>query len=413
MIIFKKISRINLLNLLLFGTLIFLVFSPLNAQNNTPKINVFLEIQNQNKHFQNSPIGNHLGINHSYVNKKLSSNLSVIYKKNNDISFDGTSFNYHFKNSTIGFGQIKRKWSFAPENSLFISANARPAKSIYVQINKLSDDQETKITSKIPWSFELFNSINSNTKGPKDSNMLGARVTVIPKKDLEFELIKISQWGGNGHNNSLSLLPRVFFDDTNVGDLKNVNQVAGIGLSYKFPKKLYPVRIYAQILGEDEAGNLPSCLIHLAGFEWKQKKMHNPIKIGLEIIDTRTHLSSGKFCGRNAAYNNSVYKYTNYDTVLGAPIDTQGKLVTFWASGYLSANIFVNYSLKNALINEFSLQEHRLSSIKQEGWINSLSLTWLKRNKTITGNIGYKNLVLDKHSTKNPLTLSLSASIKF
>ncbi|MDB4208809.1 capsule assembly Wzi family protein [Amylibacter sp.] len=413
MIIFKKISTLKLPKLFLFSILSFLVFNPLYAQNNTPKINAWFETQSQNKLFQNSPIGDHLGISHSYVDRKFSSNLFMIYEKNKGISFDGTSLNYHFKNSTIGFGKIKRKWSFAPENSLFLSENARPAKSIYIQINKLSDDQGANIIAKTPWSFELFNSVTSNTKGPKNSKMLGARATIMPIKNLEFELIKISQWGGHGHDNSIFLIPKVFFGNTNDGNQKNINQVAGIGASYEFPKKLIPFRIYAQVLGEDEAGNLPSCLINLVGFEWAPKKIHNQIKIGLELIDTRTHLSTQKFCGTNAAYNNSVYKYTNHDVVMGAPIDTQGKLITFWTSGYLSKNIFVNYSVKNILVNEFSLPEHRLASTKQKGWMNSLSLTWLHKNKSVTGKVNYKEFKLDRNSEKSRFNLSLLVEIEF
>ena len=33
----------------------------------------------------------------------------------------------------------------------------------------------------------------------------------------------------------------------------------GFGVSYLIPSKIIPLRIYGQAIGEDEAGNLPSC----------------------------------------------------------------------------------------------------------------------------------------------------------
>ena len=48
--------------------------------------------------------------------------------------------------------------------------------------------------------------------------------------------------------------------------------MAGFGISYLIPSNIMPLRIYGQAVGEDEAGNLPSCFAYLAGLEWSNTK---------------------------------------------------------------------------------------------------------------------------------------------
>ena len=62
----------------------------------------------------------------------------------------------------------------------------------------------------------------------------------------------------------------------------------------------------------------------MAGLEWTAPKMKFPTTLTIEAIDTRVKNSTHGNCGPNTMYNNSVYDYINYETVLGAPIDTEG-----------------------------------------------------------------------------------------
>ena len=45
-------------------------------------------------------------------------------------------------------------------------------------------------------------------------------------------------------------------------------------------------------------------------------------------------------------YNNSVYDYINYDTVLGVPIDTEGTSLELFGQSQVNKNLDINYSTK-------------------------------------------------------------------
>ena len=94
--------------------------------------------------------------------------------------------------------------------------------------------------------------------------------------------------------------------------------MAGFGISYTMPTKEIPLRIYGQAIGEDEAGNLPSCFTYLAGIEWTNTKIKYPTTVSIETIDTRIDKTRNGFCGPNTMYNNSTYDYTNYGKVNGS-----------------------------------------------------------------------------------------------
>ena len=141
--------------------------------------------------------------------------------------------------------------------------------------------------------------------------------------------------GWQGHSNGISALGRFIFD-TNSGSNSNINKMAGFGISYTIPTKEIPLRIYGQAIGEDEAGNLPSCFTYLAGLEWTNTKIKYPTIIGIEAIDTRIDKTTNGYCGPNTMYNNNTYDYTNYGKTMGAAIDTEGTSLGLYIRSQIS-----------------------------------------------------------------------------
>ena len=245
-----------------------------------------------------------------YVNKNLTSQLSLNYNQNNTYTLDGSYLQYTSGIITFGVGSIGRNWSFSDNTSLILSQNARPTQSIYLKLeNKFNYDW---LPSEANWSFESFNGINEGALNNTNSILTGFRAILTPVKDLQFELVQTSQWGGKGYSLGISNLKAAVFSDTNIGTNSNINKMAGFGISYKIPTKMTPFRIYGQAIGEDEAGNLPSCYAYLAGLEWKNMKFKYPITLGIETIDTRINRTKNGYCGPNTMYNNGTYSYTNY-----------------------------------------------------------------------------------------------------
>ena len=83
-------------------------------------------------------------------------------------------------------------------------------------------------------------------------------------------------------------------------------------------------------------------------------------------------------CGPNTMYNNSVYDYINYDTVLGVPIDTEGTSLELFGQSQVNNNLDINYSTKFLSINDKDYSQHRLSSKRSLGTITTLGIHWEK-----------------------------------
>ena len=189
--------------------------------------------------------------------------------------------------------------------------------------------------------------------------------------------------------------------------------MAGFGISYLIPSNIMPLRIYGQAVGEDEAGNLPSCYAYLAGIEWTNSKNKYPIIIGIEAIDTRIDKTSHGNCGPNTMYNNNTYKYTNYGDTMGATIDTEGTSYELFGKSQISQKINIEFVTKLVVINDNNWSEHRLSTKRQSGFINSLGISWVKNNISFNGDIYNQGFNLDKANIKSGYGVGFSSSILF
>ena len=281
---------------------------PIFANEQTFRINTFLAYQS--KHFLD--LGNSLrstnkGIskfNIEYDTVNSASQLALNYDDDNNLTLDRSYFQYTRGIATFGIGKVYRHWSFSKNTSLILSNNARPSESIYLKLeNKFGYNW---LPSKANWSFEGFNAFNKDPLNGTKSMFLGLRGIFSPVEGLDFEIVQTSQWGGKGQSTGLSALSAALLFDTNHGSNSNINKMAGFGISYEIPTNIIPLRIYGQAIGEDEAGNLPSCFAYLGGLEWANTKIKYPTFVNIEAIDTRINATKNGHCGQNTMYNNSI-----------------------------------------------------------------------------------------------------------
>ena len=350
-------------------------------------------------------------INLKYDLNNLSSKLTLNLSGDEIYALDGSYLQHTTGITTIGIGSIDRHWSFSKNTSLILSQNARPTKSIYLELkNKFKYDW---LPPEANWSLEAFNGFTEGSLNNSRSMMTGIRAILTPAKGLDFELIQTSQWGGKGYSTGISALGAALFFDTNSGSNSNINKMAGFGVSYQIPSKIIPLRIYGQAIGEDEAGNLPSCFAYLAGLEWINTKIKYPTTIGVETIDTRIDTTEHGYCGPNTMYNNGTYDYTNYGKTMGAAIDTEGTSLGLYVRSQMSEKINIEFATKSVVINDNNWSGHRLSTKKQSGFINSLGVSWVKNNNSFNINIYNQDFNLDKANIKSGYGVGLSSSIMF
>jgi len=396
---------------------VFITFNahPIFAQKQTLRLSTFLAYYSEHAlGLKNSPQSSGKNIsklNIKYDTINTASQLTLNYNGHNDFALDGSYLQLTKGIATFGVGKVDRHWSFSDKTSLILSKNARPSDSMYLKLENTFG--HNWLPSKANWSFEVFNGFTKGSLNGSKSMLLGIRAIVSPTERLDFELIQTSQWGGNKYNNDISSLGAALFFDTNSGSNSNINKMAGFGISYLIPSNIMPVRIYGQAIGEDEAGNLPSCFAYLAGLEWTNTKIKNPITIGIESIDTRIDTTKHGYCGPNTMYNNSTYDYTNYGKSIGAAIDTEATSLGLYVRSQISQKINIEYAAKSVVINDNNSSGHRLSSNRQPGIISSIGVSWVKNNIRFDGNIYNQTFNLDKANIKSGYGVGFSSYIIF
>ena len=351
-----------------------------------------------------------INFNLEYTKRNLSSQLSLNFDNHDKLNFDNSYVNYEIGMANLSIGKVNRIWSFSEKSSLILSSNSKPLEAFSL---KLENRFNAKwLPSSANWSVELINGSTKNSYNGKNSMLSGARVVISPHENLNFEILQTAQWGDQ-NDKFYSTDIEAFFLDTNLGKNASVNRLAGFGLSYSVPLNKNTYRFYSQAIGEDEAGNLPSCYAWMVGLELTVPEIKFPTTLSIEAVDTRIKKSTHGFCGANFMYNNNTYDYINYDTVLGVPIDTEGISLELFGQSQLNKNLDINYSTKFLNINDKNYSQHRLSSRRSLGTISSLGIYWKKNRLELGGNIGYQNLILDKANVSKGTIFSLFSSIKF
>ena len=400
---------------LIFIFATFLNTQPLFSQNDTLNMSVgtafnsgnvlgvYNNLRTQNK--------SNVNFNLEYSKRSLSSQLSLNFDDHDKLSFNNSYVNYEKGIANLNIGNVDRIWSFSKKSSLILSSNSRPLEALSLKLeNRFNSNW---MPSKANWSFELINGSTKNSYNDKNSMLSGARVVISPSDKLNFELLQTAQWGDQNDKLYSPNIDALLFGNTNEGINSNINKMAGFGLSYSVPLNKNTYRFYSQAIGEDEAGNLPSCYAWMAGLELTAPEMKFPTTLTIEAVDTRVKKSTNGNCGANTMYNNNSYDYINYDTVLGVPIDTEGTSLELFGQSQVNENLGINYSTKFLSINDKDYSQHRLSSKHNSGTITSLGIYWEKDGFELGGNISYQNIILDKANISNDKIFSLFTSVKF
>ena len=302
------------------------------AFNSGNVLGVYNNLRTQNK--------SNVNFNLEYSKRSLSSQLSLNFDDHDKLSFDNSYVNYEKGIANLSIGKVDRIWSFSKKSSLILSSNSRPLEALSLKLeNRFNTNW---LPSGANWSVELINGSTKKSYNGKNSMLSGARVVINPSEKLNFEFLQIGQWGDQNDKLYSSSIDALLFRNSNEGPKSNINKIAGFGISYSIPLNKNTYRFYSQAIGEDEAGSLPSCFSWMAGLELTAPEMKFQTTLTIEAIDTRVKKSTHGNCGANTMYNNGTYDYTNYDTVLGVPIDTEGTSFELFGQSQVNKNLGIN-----------------------------------------------------------------------
>jgi hypothetical protein len=252
------------------------------------------------------------------------------------VRLDGSHVSVLIGNLTIGASAVDRWWGPGWDGSLILSSNARPIPGLSIARNR-SDAFRTPLLRWIgPWHAVAFmGQAERDSVAVPDVRVFGARISARPASWLEIGLSRTAQWCGDGRPCDLSTFADLVIGRDNVGDedvtLENQagNQMAGYDVRLRSPWVRAPIALYAQAIGEDEAGALPSKFLGLAGLEVWGSSRYGSVRVYTEYADTACNFSRAE-PEFDCAYRHALYPqgYAYRGRSIGHALDSDGRMLS-------------------------------------------------------------------------------------
>jgi hypothetical protein len=284
-------------------------------------------------------------------------------------SWDGSALSWRIdEHWRIGAGRIARQWGPAWDGSLILGTAARPIVNVSVEAASGALAEEGLWWWLGELDFSAFFGELEDQRGDHDRPyLMGMRVVARPWPWLELGASRTAMWGGEGRDNSLKAFwTAVAGRDNQGGDPSQQpgNQLGGFDARWDLSSWLGGVALYGQMIGEDEAANLPSKYMYLAGVDWRHSG-------GLAYFEWTD--STAKLAG--VAYNHHIYTdgYRHRGRPLGYWGDGDSNL---WTAGGLLHELFTGQAL--AVLRYGTLNDAGASPTWPRSRLASVSLQWRK-----------------------------------
>lgn len=223
-----------------------------------------------------------------------------------NVNLEGSYLAGKLWNQWLIGGQIPTYWGPGHDGSLIRGDASRPVYGFTVQRAEQTAFENKWLSWIGSWQYQAFAGQLDDYYAVPDAKLIGLRVTAQPLPYLELGASRAIQWGGEGRPESLSSLWDAFVgskDNGGTGEPDPSNQIAGFDARLNlFSLTQIPIGLYAQYVGEDEAGRLPAKKMYLAGIDYSASLKNIPYQVYAEWADTRTN---GKVQGIS-------YNHTNY-----------------------------------------------------------------------------------------------------
>jgi len=270
-----------------------------------------------------------------------------------DTYLDGSYLAGAIGNWVVGIGAIDRWWGASSNTSLILSNNARPIPALQFRSQGEQTFESPWLSWVGPWSFTSFVGRLENNRVIPHAYLTGMRLTVRPIKGLELGASRAMMWGGEGRDGDMTAFFKSLTSQDENTKGGSGNQLGGFDLRYGFPlSDSLSSAIYAQLIGEDEAGFMPSKYMSMLGFEstFAMSSSQSFVKGFVEYVDsTAGSLNDPQY---NTAYEHSAYKsgYRFRGRPIGASFDGDSRAI----SAGLTWNMVDNRSM-GVTLNRFEL----------------------------------------------------------
>lgn len=294
-----------------------------------------------------------------------------------DVSFEGSYLAGMAANQWLIAGKIPTWWGPGHDGSLIKGDASIPVTGITMQ-----RDQQIAPTSKYlswvgPWQYQLFAGQLEDYEAVPDTKLFGARLTANPLDWLEVGASRTFMWGGEGRPESFSSFTDALLgtrDNGGTGKEDPANQLGGFDAKVSLSSLVnVPASVYAQYIGEDEAGGLPAKNMYLAGVDYASAAYGKPYQLYAEYTDTRT---SGEV--RGISYNHTIYTdgYYQQGYPLGYALGGDTESVALGGRLWLDNRNFINAKVQHAKVNQADRNNQTNQAFPMTDKLTAVDVAW-------------------------------------
>lgn len=214
-------------------------------------------------------------------------------------------------NQWLSFGEIPQWWGPGHDASLIRSDAARPVLGFLLQRDEQRVPESRGLAWLGRWHYQLFAGQLRQYSRPEEPKLVGGRLTVAPGQRFELGLSRVMMWGGKGRPQNFAAFRDAFVSHDNTGNQKNDpgDQLAGIDFRFSLASAWgIPVSLYGQVIGDDQAGILPSHNTWLGGVEWHNAWGNRQLNGYFEAADTRSQMKTSGIIYYHYCYHGGFYQ---------------------------------------------------------------------------------------------------------
>jgi hypothetical protein len=259
---------------------------------------------------------------------------TVVADPDDDESYrpDGSYVAGSLGNWMLSFGWQERWWGPGWEGSLILSSNARPVPAIAFERRESQPLDVPVLRALGPWRFVTFMGQLEDDRDYPNALLWGARVELRPVPSLQLAASRTAQWCGDDRPCGADTFWDLLAGNDNDQDLSEQpgNQLAGFDARWTWPGGKVPLALYAQAIGEDEAGFMPSKYLGQFGAETWGDTRFGQWRAHLEYADTTCDfLADPPEFG--CAYESGIYTdgYRYRGRAIGQAMDADGESIGF------------------------------------------------------------------------------------
>lgn len=264
---------------------------------------------------------------------------SVHFTKSADndkkVNFEGSYLSTYIGNWVISLDQVSQWWGPGQDSAIILSNNAVAFPALRFTRHTSNAIDFPILNWLGPISMTTYFGRQEHSNNTKGIRTWGARFNFKPFNSLEIGLSRTAQWGGEGRINDFSTFVSLLIgeDNTTIDGKININnepgnQLAGADFHWSSNLLDQSIGVYGEIIGEDEAGGLPSHIIYQLGMETFYGSEGDVTQVYLEYTNTFTNCYEGII--GSCAYEHHIYTegYRRYQRAMGSTYDSDSEIIT-------------------------------------------------------------------------------------